>query len=182
MQEKHDHQDRMEKQEKQIDGLHERIAALEKMLADVRRREQKLGESEARLRQLVERSPNGIVVINRDGRFVYANEAAVTNHGYERKEFFGLTIADIEVGETTRKFAKRYDDALAGKGLRYETIHRKKDGSLMDVEALMVVITRGKEKTAYSIWRDMTERKQAEKKRVHHTRELAASSIPRCSR
>ena len=152
--------------------LEERIAALEKMLAHAGRREQKLGESETRLRLLVERSPNGIVVINADGRFVYANEAAVRNLGYERQEFFGLAISDIEVGGSADKFGKRYDDALAGRGLRYETIHRKKDGSLMDVEVLMVVIVRNDEKTVYSIWRDITERKLAEKKRVHHTREL----------
>ncbi|MFH1437810.1 MAG: PAS domain S-box protein [Pseudomonadota bacterium] len=170
MQEQREQQQQLEKQ---IDGLNERIAALEKMLSDAGRREQKLGESEARLRLLVERSPNGIVVINPGGRFVYANEAAVKNLGYERQEFFDLAIPDVEVGESVDRFGKRYEDAMAGRGLRYETTHRKKDGSLMDVEVLMIVIDRGEEKIVYSIWRDMTERKLAEKRRVHHTRELA---------
>ena len=162
-----------EQKEKQADGRHERIEALEKMLTDVRLREQKLSQSESRLRLLVERSPNGIVILTREGKFAYANEAAVQHLGYDRQEFFDLAIPDIEVGESIERFRKRYEDALAGKGLRYDTIHRKKDGSLMDVEVLVIVIRHADETIVYNIWRDMTERKQAEKKRVHHTRELA---------
>jgi len=124
--------------------------------------EEALWESEEKFRTLFEGLIDGLVAVNSVGNVLFANEAAAQNLGYDLKEFLQLNITDIEAKETKEEFEKHFSDMLKGERLRFETVHRKKDGSLVDVDvSLNVAHLRGK-KVTYSIWRDITERKRAE--------------------
>ncbi len=61
-------------------------------------------------------------------RFLAVNEAAITHYGYSRSEFMSMTIKSIRLPETVTTLDS---DASRNTGVWK---HRKKDGSLIDVE------------------------------------------------
>ncbi|MDY6966043.1 MAG: PAS domain S-box protein [Halobacteriota archaeon] len=131
-------------------------------ITERKRMEGALRESEKKFRLLVDNTQDGIVVVNMKGEFVYSNEAAARNLGYTREEFLKLNIVDIEAIESKEDFEKHYSDVLKGERLRFETVHRKEDGSLIYVDVSLSTCEFNKRVVAYSIWRDITDRKLAE--------------------
>lgn len=111
-------------------------------------------------RLLFDRSPDGIVAVNQRGEIVFANEAAAAGLGYTLEEFLSLRITDFEAKETRKEFERHYADMLRGERLRFETLHRRKDGSLMGVEVVLSLTEQDGEVIGYSFWRDITERKR----------------------
>ena len=58
--------------------------------------QKELSESEKRYHVLFDQSPDGIVLINTEGRIIDFNESAHRNLGYTREEFSKLSISDID--------------------------------------------------------------------------------------
>jgi len=86
-------------------------------------------------RMMFERNPIPMWVFDRNTlRFLTVNEAAVRQYGYSEREFLEMTIAEIRPQETVP--ALFHDVAMWRPGLQERAIwkHRRKDGSLIDVE------------------------------------------------
>ena len=120
------------------------------------------------LQQFLKSSPDPAWII--DGhRFVDCNEIALETLGYtSRDQFLNLhpsvlsppTQAD---GEDSFSKAERMMAYANEKGLhRFEWIHTKADGTNFDAEVTLVSIETGNRRILYCVWRDMTERKQAQ--------------------
>ncbi len=132
------------------------------LLRDQKRTEAALRESEEKYRLLFESAQDGIVVVNKKGNFLCANEAAARNLGYNEEEFLELNIVDIEAKESKDEFEEHFSTMLKGRRLNFETLHRKKDGSLINVDVSLNIFDFKGEKVTYSFWRNITNRKQAE--------------------
>ena len=63
-----------------------------------------------------------------DGRIIEANQAAVKAFGYEAQELLSLTIHDLRDESDIEDIESQMKKAL--KGIRFETIYRRKDGAL----------------------------------------------------
>ncbi len=113
-------------------------------------------------RLLFENSQDGIIAVNNEGWVLFANETAAKNLGYPKEELLNLNIADIEAVESKVDFKNHFSDMLEGKRLGFETRHRRKDGSLMDVEMQLSTFTISGEAVGYSICRYITGRKRME--------------------
>lgn len=104
--------------------------------ADKREKEilEALRESEAYLRTILDTTADGFWVLDISGKVIQANEAYCRMTGYTQEEMVGLYINDIDACETpedTQLHIKR----LTEKGFEiFETLHRRKDGSLFPVE------------------------------------------------
>lgn len=114
-------------------------------------------------RLLFENSRDGIIAVNSEGWVLFANETAARNLGYSKEEFLKLNIIDIEAVESKVDFENHFSDMLEAKRLGFETRHRRKDGSLMDVEMQLSTFAINGETVGYSICRDITGRKRMEK-------------------
>lgn len=91
------------------------------------------------------------------GRIIDANRAAVKAYGYELQELLNLTCREIRAESDVEDIKEQLKEALKGK--RFETIHRRKDGSTFPVEVNSVGgVLEGKQ-VLISICRDITERK-----------------------
>ncbi|MCL4301117.1 MAG: PAS domain S-box protein [Anaerolineae bacterium] len=102
-----------------------------------------------------------LVVRYNDGRILEANVAAVNSYGYSREELLALTIHDLRALETQTATAAQMAQANA-RGLLFETVHRRKDGSTFPVEvSSQGAISDGK-RILISVIRDISERKQIE--------------------
>lgn len=108
-----------------------------------------------------------------DGQVIEANKAATEIYGYERAELLSLTFYDLDASETRLIVTERMDQANS-QSISYETIHRRKDGSLFPVTVSLLSTTIDNERILLSIIRDMTESKRAEATIRRHNQELAA--------
>ncbi|MHB1415282.1 MAG: PAS domain-containing sensor histidine kinase, partial [Chloroflexota bacterium] len=115
-----------------------------------------------------------LFVRSRDQRITAANEAAVRAYGYSREEILSLRVEDLRALETGHLTPLQMREA-ATRGILFETVHRRKDGSTFPVEVSSRGATIGGESVLLSIVRDITERKQAEAERERLLAELDAT-------
>ena len=95
------------------------------------------------------------------GRIIEANQAAVQAYGYDHDTLLTMNIADLRAPETLGVLAEQYRSAN-DQGLRFETVHRRKDGTRFPVEVSAIGSDVGDERLIVSIIRDISERKAAE--------------------
>ncbi|MDH4164485.1 MAG: PAS domain S-box protein [Nitrospirota bacterium] len=137
-------------------------------ITERKRAEDALRDAEVRYRQLFERSPNGIVLIDFEtGRAVEANDVACRQLGYTPEEFAGITISDYEVIEKPEETAQRLEKIKREGGDDFDTLHRTKSGEIRNVHVTVRTIEIGGRRFAYSIYQDITDRMQAEQRYQH---------------
>jgi len=126
---------------------------------------------------MVMRYANDIVVLfDDDGHIREANERAGEAYGYTRAELLSLTVTDLRADRNTDAFRARLNDMRSSRGVRFESEHRRKDGSTFPVE-----ISARAEQTEGStlflcIVRDCTERRTHERQVERLNRLYAALS------
>jgi len=131
---------------------------------DVTRQKQaeaQLKASEARHRSILMTAMDGFWVVDREGRIVEVNETYMRMSGYSQEELLAMTIADLEDKESTEDTAAHLRQVLNRGEDRFFTRHRRKDGTVFDVEirAQYNPATNG----LYIVFlRDITEQRRAE--------------------
>ncbi len=122
--------------------------------------ERSLEDEVAERRLLVEQSRDGIVVLDENGKVHEANAAFARMLGYSIEEVHQLHVWDWEAQyskEQTLEMARTVDD----RGDHFETRHRRKDGTWLDVEISTNGIVYGGEKLIFCVCRDVSEQKRA---------------------
>jgi PAS domain S-box-containing protein len=117
------------------------LAELQTLRAEVTRlsqAEESLRRSEAEYRLLFENNPNSMCIYDpKTLKFIAVNEAAIEMHGYSAAEFVTMTIADIRPAEDVpglkSALVKSWQNPHSYVG---EWRHRKKDGTLIEVEII----------------------------------------------
>ena len=128
--------------------------------------EDKLRETELLYRTLFKQSPDGILVIDTNGNFVEFNEAAHRQLGYTREEFKGLRISDIDPFQGPEEIQATIKDVLEKGSAEFEVKHRTKEGEIRNVYVITQLVVLSGRTLFHTIWRDVTERKQAEEERA----------------
>ncbi len=137
-------------------------------VSDRRQAEAGLRESERRYRLIFHSNPTPMLVFDQDTlAFLEVNEAAVQRYGYSREEFLGMTLTDIRPPEDVPamiEYVHRFVAGGAASGVGFAGVwrHRRKDGSLMDVEIKWCPVSFEGRKAALAMLDDITERKRAE--------------------
>ena len=129
--------------------------------------EERLRESGERHRVLFEQARDLILVLELppNGRPIIrdVNEEAVHVLGYTRDELYGKPISFLEAEASPDSLIReRQQGVQRGEARIFEARHRRKDGSIFDVEVSAREITLNGKRMAISIERDVTERKRAE--------------------
>ena len=97
--------------------------------------EHALQESEERYRSLFESNPHPMWVYDVSTlAFLAVNDAAVEHYGYSQQEFLGMTIEDIRPTGELPALLQAVSEAPRAVGGTPGWRHRKKDGSIVDVE------------------------------------------------
>ena len=132
----------------------------------LQRKEEERTRAERRYRTLFEQSRDGIVTIHPETlRFVSFNTAAHQQLGYSREEFAGMyvTDVDIDVAVSPGKFSK-HQEIIRERGWdSFETRHRHKDGSILDVQVVVQMLVVDERPTLHCTFRDITDRKRADR-------------------
>ena len=141
-----------------------KIASCLELTRDIterKKQEQALADELTQRRLLIDKSLDGIVVLDVDARVVEANQRFAEMLGYTLDEVRELHTWDWDKNfapEQILEMGRNVDE----KGLHLETKHTRKDGSAIDVDISISGIRYGGQKLIFCIQRDVTEHKQAE--------------------
>ena len=100
-------------------------------ISDRKISEKALLQSEHRYRRLVENATDSIYLMTLDGKIRDANKTACKALGYSREELLELTVQDVDTKTTNKEFFNIYNLMADGTSRQFETIHRRKDGTLL---------------------------------------------------
>jgi len=159
--------------------LEKKTIELEKEVTIRKTIEGKLRTEKAYIDQLFESAQEAIVVTEKDGRVLRANDEFIRLFGYSINELLGKSFDDLIA-------SKEYHDeavsvtkkVLEGKKVIFETIRQNKDGTLIYVSVLgSPIIVDGKLVALYGIYRDITELKRAEEALEERSKELSEANI-----
>src|SRR6266436_513492 len=137
----------------------DRTAKLTAANEDLHRRKEQLDG-------LFELSPDAVILTGEDFHVLRVNEEFTQLFGYTAEEVAGKWLPDLIVPEELRVEAVQNQDALiSGKRVELEAIRQRKDGVRFDVSVVAKGISLGSEQISiFLIYRDISERKKAERK------------------
>ncbi|MEE8432219.1 MAG: histidine kinase dimerization/phosphoacceptor domain -containing protein [Candidatus Desulfatibia sp.] len=145
--------------------ISEKTVSLEKEISERKQTEASLKESESRYRTFFEQDSDGVVVLDLEAaELIEFNDQVCRQLGYSKEEFALLRVSDIEAKETAKEIqahirkisSEGYDD--------FETLQRTKQGEIRHVHVTAQMIEIAGHPVCHCIWRDITDRKQAEEK------------------
>jgi PAS domain S-box-containing protein len=156
------------------------VVAVYTDISERKRSERALQESEERFRNLVESSPEGIV-IHSQGKIMFANQAAARIlRVSDPAEVIGKPVLDW-VHPDYREVIKERVQKMMASGEAAPLLEEKflrADGSVVDVEVAATPVVFGGQVASQVVFRDITARKQAEKLReaIYRISEAANSA------
>ncbi|ABB30908.1 PAS/PAC sensor signal transduction histidine kinase [Geobacter metallireducens RCH3] len=164
----------------------DRIIYIMHDITDLVSAQEQVKENAARYQILNSTSMDGFWVVDQNGKIIEMNDACCAMLGYSREELLAINLRDIETAESSEETAKHMR-ALINSGYdRFETRHRRKDGSIIDVE-----ISTTYERTTncfLAFLRDITDHKHADKalrqseERYRRFSSLTSDYVNFCSR
>jgi two-component system NtrC family sensor kinase len=130
-------------------------------ITERKRAEQALADEATRRRILVDQSLDGIVVLDQNGKVYEANRQFAEMLGYTPEEAAELHVWDWDTQWTHEQLLGMIQSVDAA-GDHFETYHRRKDGTTIDVEISTNGAMCAGQKLVFCVCRDFTKRKQME--------------------
>jgi PAS domain S-box-containing protein len=150
-------------------------------ISERKRAEQALQESEKKYRMLFEGAGDAIFILEAEGadvgKIVAVNKTAAEMHGYEIDELMHKNIRVFDSPESASLAAPLIRRILGGEWVKgFEITHRRKNGEVFPVEINAGLLELGDHKYILGFDRDITERKNAEKKLEQYAADLKQSN------
>jgi PAS domain S-box-containing protein len=136
-----------------------------RVIADLRKAERRLRESEATLRQILESSPDAVCIHDRRGRYVHVNQEFLRLLGYTREECIGKAFWELGVWPD-RQTADQFGAAVRTNGevRNVQATFRAADGRMIPSLISGVMVELDGQQCCLTISRDISELKAAEVK------------------
>lgn len=130
-----------------------------------------LSESERLFGQLFEQIGDGVAILSVDGEILQTNSAlgGLLNRSHEEIQDLGLKGLDVE-GDS--KLKERIGILSSGRSLQFEAEYLHKDGRTIPFEISATMVNIDGVVRVLAIFRDITERKRAEKRLILFNQEL----------
>ena len=125
---------------------------------DARKRFQEIIEQ---YREVVHSSLDGFMITDISGAVIDVNESACRILGYSRADMLALRAADIEAKKSAEETSLHMREMKEQGYSQFETLHRRKDGSTIQVEVSILHLPRLDDRF-FGFFRDVTARKEAE--------------------
>ena len=104
---------------------------------------------------------DAFLLIDPSGRIVEANVAAAAMYGYSRDELVTLAATDLRAPEAMATLERDRAASASAEGALYQTVHRRRDGTLFPVEISSRFLEIDGQLCRQSTIRDITERSAA---------------------
>jgi PAS domain S-box-containing protein len=110
-------------------------------------------------------SLDSIVLLDTEsGNFSDVNQRATQLYGYTKDEFLNLKIINIEASHDEEKIKETQENIIKRGWDQFESKHRLKDGTIIDVHVNAVTINILNKNYLYVTFRDITKQKELEQK------------------
>jgi PAS domain S-box-containing protein len=126
--------------------------------AGVRKQNRELNKKLQRYQILADEANEAMLFLDLEGNILDANVSATRIYGYSFEEIQTLNISDL-IREAHKGFNGSLIKTAFERGLTYETVHYRKNGSSFNVETSLKGTMLEGEKIVLNILRDITERK-----------------------
>ena len=112
-------------------------------------------------RTMIATSLDGFLIVAVTGYILEANDSYCLMMGYSREELVKMHISEVDAIECPEEVSKRVEEVVQKGALRFETKHRHKNGSIIDIEVCSNYssVQGG---IFFSFFRDITEHKRYE--------------------
>ncbi|MEI6121989.1 MAG: PAS domain S-box protein [Bacteroidota bacterium] len=140
------------------------VMQIGKLLRDLKKLDDSRLESEKRFKLLFHNSSDEIFLADFDGNFIEINHVALKRLGYTKEELMQKNFMDIKTPKYVPLVRKNINIILKNGQHVYETEHMAKDGTIIFLEMSSRVIDYFGQKAILTIARDITERKEIERK------------------
>jgi PAS domain S-box-containing protein len=118
--------------------------------------------SEARFRNVVDHATDGFFLFDEHQAILDVNKQACESLGFSREEMIGMHPRDFDAALDPSLIARIGKRVNTGETVTFETLHRRKDGTVFPVEVRARQFEHGAHRVRLSMARDITERKRAE--------------------
>jgi diguanylate cyclase (GGDEF)-like protein/PAS domain S-box-containing protein len=117
--------------------------------------------SKSWLNTLLQSSIDGIHLLDMDGKLIEYSPSVLEKLGYDEEEGRYLSVSDWDAKFTPQELKELFP-SITDTPINFETIHKRKDGTLFDVEVMAKRIHLGGIPYIYASSRDISERKKTE--------------------
>ncbi len=140
--------------------LRKNITRTAEIEAQVEQRTKELANQSRRYKLLMQTSKDAIHILDANGVLRECNNAFLSHLGYSEQEASSLKVMDWDAQWSPDELLQKIS-SLVREGQVFETRHRRKDGTVVDVEINATGFRIGDEYLIYASARDITLRKQA---------------------
>lgn len=105
--------------------------------------------------QMLDSVSDSVFLLDMNGNIKYVNKAACESLGYTQDEITKMSVVDINPEELKRKAQIRLKTVSSEKGGRFKTVHVRKNGSRMQVDVKVKVITMGYQEFVLGVVREI---------------------------
>lgn len=130
-------------------------------ITELKQIQETLQHSYTALQSVLQTTLDGFFRTDKQGRLLQVNPAYCAMSGYTQDELLQMSVLDLEANDNHEEVAERIVRLYRTGREQFETRHRRKDGSLWDVEASLTVNLDGGG-DMFAFLRDITERKRAQ--------------------
>ena len=143
------------------DEIGDLIAGFNRLLDTLAQRDVTLQQRDEILRSILETSLDGFWRVDGKGRLLDVNPTYSQQSGYAREELLEMQVSDLEAEESAAETVMRIRRLIETGRDQFESRHRRKDGSIWDVEVSATYRDAAGGLLCVFL-RDITERKRAE--------------------
>lgn len=149
------------------DGSRKGLVVYGKDISDRKRAEIAFAEESFRRKTLFDTSIDGIAILDQAWNVIDANASFAEMLGYSLAEVIHLNVIDFDVNWQQKEALDRQFIAQSPSINLFETRHRRKDGSIYDVEISANSVDWGGQAVRFCICRDISDRKRLEQELLH---------------
>ncbi|WP_121810664.1 PAS domain-containing sensor histidine kinase [Mucilaginibacter kameinonensis] len=134
---------------------------------------QKNAEDELkRFKFMADNASDIFMLLRADGSIAYVNSVALDDWCYSEEESLTMNVADIDIYHDDITFNRAFNKAQQQNIPQYETLYRRKNGSVYPVEINMVSLMLSDEPYLFAVARDITDRRKSREELVQINQRL----------
>lgn len=158
---------------KSIEQKNETISNLDKLKEELSEEKNKIEQNSLKYIKLFDALPDGIILIEPSTmKAVEFNSAAHNYLGYSASEFAELQVSDYEQLDSPEEIARRINSIMEKGSDSFKSVHRAKDGTLIDVWVHVSSIHLNGKPFMIAILRNITELEKAQQNLLKRESEL----------
>lgn len=110
----------------------------------------------------IDKASDSMFWVDKDARILYVNEICCQSLGYTQEELLSMTVHDIDPNYSREIWPTHWKELKERGSFTIETVHRRKDGSLIPVEVSVNYLEYEGVEYNFAFARDVTKRRRQE--------------------